>query len=144
MLYFFFFYCTTKKTLEKSDGTLRNGQTRGTSNTGPTRHVGQRQTRGTSNTNKTCVLKEAGTGYLSRTPVFIPDVLVESVLLICLVFSVVLWFLYPFSLKTCIILLDMIWFLVYVRVCSFLYMYVCAAFSFVSEYMYKRTILKLQ
>ena len=43
--------------------------------------------------NKTCVLKEAGTGYLSRTPVFIPDVLVESVLLICLVFSVVLWFL---------------------------------------------------
>jgi len=39
--------------------------------------------------NTTGVLKESGTGYLSRTPVFIPDVLVGSVLLICLVFSVV-------------------------------------------------------
>ena len=50
MLYFFFFYCTTKKTLEKFEGTMRNGQTRGTSNTGPTRHVGQRQAKSTTKT----------------------------------------------------------------------------------------------
>ena len=49
-IFFFFFYCTTKKTLEKFEGTMRNGQTRGTSNTGPTRHVGQRQTKSTTKT----------------------------------------------------------------------------------------------